>query len=284
MAERLNTRDIRARKGGRPLAVLTAYDVSFARLFDQAGIDLLLVGDSAAEMALGYENTIPVTLDEMLMLAKAVRRGVEHALVVADLPFLSYQLSPEEALSNAGRFLKEAGVQAIKLEGGGRMVDTVATLTSAGIPVMGHLGFTPQSEHQLGGRRQVLAKTREAAEQLLADARALEQAGIFSLILEKIPWQVAEWITASVSVPTIGIGAGPCCDGQVLIMHDLLGLGNHLKARFCPAYVELNSPISEAVGRWIEDVGERRFPTLEQSYSMPAAQVERLREDPPASV
>ncbi|HET6381983.1 MAG TPA: 3-methyl-2-oxobutanoate hydroxymethyltransferase [Armatimonadota bacterium] len=276
MSDRITTRDLRGRKGGKPIAALTAYDVSFARLFDRAGMDILLVGDSLAEMMLGYKNTIPVTMDEMLSLAAAVVRGSERAFVVADLPFLSYQASSSDAVRNAGRFLKEAGVQAVKLEGGGPVVETVRSLTSAGIPVMGHLGLQPQSEHQIGGRRHVAARTADAAQVLIQEARQLEDAGVFSLVLEKVPWQVAQRVTAAIAAPTIGIGAGPYCDGQVLIMHDLLGLGDHLKARFCPAYADLNAVITEAVARWTMDVAERRFPDLEQSFGMKEDELEKL--------
>jgi 3-methyl-2-oxobutanoate hydroxymethyltransferase len=277
MLQRLTAPAIRGRKGGTPISVLTAYDISFARVLDRTGLDILLVGDSLAQAMLGYSSTLPVTMDEMLMHVAAVSRGTLNALVVADMPFLSYQASASEAMHNAGRFLKEAGAQAVKLEGGRRMADTVRALTEAGIPVMGHLGMTPQSVQQFGGPR-LQAKEAEAAEALVADARALEDAGAFSVVLEVIPWQVARRVTESVSIPTIGIGAGPYCDGQVLVMHDLLGLGDHLTARFCPAYADLNAVVTDAVCRWKQDVEAGRFPTLDQSYTMPAEEVEKLNE------
>lgn len=284
MPERVTTRVIRESKGVRRLSCLTAYDVSFARVFDRAGIDLLLVGDSAANTMLGYETTIPMTMDEMVMLASAVNRGASRALVVADMPFLSYQVSASEAVRNAGRLLKESGVQGVKLEGGEAFAATVKALTSAGIPVMGHLGLKPQSEHQYGTRRVLEAKTAVAAERLLDDAKLLEEAGVFSLVLEKVPWQVARRVTEAVGVPTIGIGAGPHCDGQVLIFHDLLGLGDHLSARFCPQYANLNEIATDAVHRWINDVQNGQFPQLEQSFSMRPEELEKLdADDPPAA-
>ena len=273
------TSDFRSRKGGERICVLTAYDVSFARLLDRAGVDIVLVGDSLGQTMLGYSSTLPVTMDEMVMLSSAVNRGVERAMVIADMPFLSYQASVSDAIRNAGRLLKEAGVQGVKLEGGERVVPTVKVLTDAGIPVMGHLGMTPQSVHQFGGPR-VQARNAAAATQLIEDARSLEQAGAFAIVLEVIPWQVAKRVTESVTIPTIGIGAGPYCDGQVLVIHDLLGLGNPLRARFCPSYADLNSVATEAIQRWQSDVASGVFPNLEQSYGMDNSELEKLSADP----
>ncbi len=275
MPLRLTTTLIRERKGQSAICALTAYDVSFARVLDRAGIDIILVGDSAGQAMLGYNTTLPVTMDEMVMMAAAVNRGVDHALVVADMPFLSYQASVEDALRNAGRFLKEAGVQAVKVEGGASIVATVRALVDAGIPVMGHLGMTPQSIHRFGGPR-LQARSHTEAQRVIEDAHALESAGVFAMVLEVIPWQIAQAVTVAVSVPTIGIGAGPHCDGQILVMHDLLGLGDHLSARFCPPYADLNGVVTEAVHRWQEDVKGGQFPSLDQSYTMPSEELDRL--------
>jgi 3-methyl-2-oxobutanoate hydroxymethyltransferase len=258
-------RDLAAWKSeGRRFAMLTAYDFPTAQILDQAGIPVLLVGDSVANNILGYETTIPVTMDEMLHHARAVARGAREALLVGDMPFLSYQASQEEAIRNAGRFLKEGGMHAVKLEGA--ELDLVAALVSKGIPVMGHLGLTPQSVHAMGGYR-VQARTDEAAERLLSDALALEKAGIFSLVLEGIPSDVARRVTESVAVPTIGIGAGPHCDGQVLVITDLLGLGAGTYPKFVKPYANLREEITRAVRAFAEEVVAGTFPDAEHSYS-----------------
>jgi 3-methyl-2-oxobutanoate hydroxymethyltransferase len=258
-------RDLAAWKSeGRRFAMLTAYDFPTAQILDQSGIPVLLVGDSVANNVLGYETTIPVTMDEMLHHARAVARGAREALLVGDMPFLSYQASQEEAIRNAGRFLKEGGMHAVKLEGA--ELDLVAALVSKGIPVMGHLGLTPQFVHAMGGYR-VQARTDEAAERLLSDALALEKAGIFSLVLEGIPSDVARRVTESVAVPTIGIGAGPHCDGQVLVITDLLGLGAGTYPKFVKPYANLREEITRAVRAFAEDVEAGTFPDAEHSYS-----------------
>jgi 3-methyl-2-oxobutanoate hydroxymethyltransferase len=248
---------MQCKQQGRSIVALTAWDYAIARLLDAAGVDLILVGDSLATV-LGYETTLPLTLEEMLHHAKAVRRGVKRALVVFDLPFLTYQESPQQAMHSAGRALKETGAQAVKLEGGyATIVQTVAQLVQAGIPVMGHIGLTPQSIHQIGLRQQ--GKTLEAGERLLSEAIALEQAGAFSIVLEHIPAQLAAQITQKLKIPTIGIGAGPHCDGQVLVTSDLLGLSER-QPPFAKSYVNLGEAITQAVQSYAVEVREHKFP------------------------
>jgi 3-methyl-2-oxobutanoate hydroxymethyltransferase len=248
--------------------MLTAYDYPTARLVDEAGVDIVLVGDSVGNVILGYDSTIPVTMADMLHHTRAVSRGVRRALVVGDMPFLSYHLERTEAVRNAGRFLQEAGAQAVKLEGGRDVAETVRTIVAAGIPVMGHLGLTPQSVHQLGGYR-VQGRDEAAARRLLEDAQILEEAGVFSLVLECIPLDLARQITARVGVPTIGIGAGPHCDGQVLVTHDLLGLYGDFKPKFVKRYADLHVEIARALRAFREDVENGRFPTAEYSFGGP---------------
>lgn len=249
---------IKWKQQARSIVMLTAWDYAFAQILDQAGVDVVLVGDSLAMVALGHETTLPVTLDEMIHHAAAVRRGVKRALVVCDLPFLSYQESISQAIHSAGRVLKEAGVQAVKLEGGHpASVETVARLTSIGIPVMGHVGLTPQSVHRLGYKKQ--GKTTDEAERILREAVALDAAGAFALILEHIPPNLAAQITAQVSIPTIGIGAGPSCDGQVLVTADLLGFSDIIPP-FAKSYVNLRQIITQATQNFATEVRDREFP------------------------
>jgi 3-methyl-2-oxobutanoate hydroxymethyltransferase len=258
-------RDLAAWKSeGRRFAMLTAYDFPTARILDQAGIPVLLVGDSLAQVILGYDTTLPVTMDEMLHHARAVARGAEEALLVGDMPFLSYQTSTEEAIRNAGRFLKEGGMHAVKIEG--PLFDLADALVDRGIPVMGHLGLTPQSVHAMGGYR-VQAKSEETAERLLQDALALEKSGIFSLVLEGIPSAVAQRVTESVQVPTIGIGAGPRCDGQVLVVTDMLGMGLGKYPKFVKRYAGLREEIERAARAFAADVEAGAFPDAGHSYS-----------------
>ena len=246
----------------RPIVALTAWDYAIANLIDEAGVDVILVGDSLAMVALGHNTTLPITLDEMIHHTKAVCRGVDKALVVADLPFLSYQESIPPAIHSAGRMLKETGVQAVKLEGGHpRMVETVARLVEIGIPVMGHVGLTPQSVHQLGYRQQ--GKTADTAERILQEAIALTEAGIFALVLEHIPADLAATITQRLPIPTIGIGAGLGCDGQVLVTADLLGLSKKTPP-FAKTYLNLRSEINGAIQQFAGDVREKRFPEDKQ--------------------
>jgi 3-methyl-2-oxobutanoate hydroxymethyltransferase len=243
---------------GRRITVLTAADYLFAQMIDQAGVDMVLVGDSLAMVALGYDTTLPVTLDEMIHHAKAVRRGVTEALLIVDLPFLSYQVSLPQAMEAAGRVLKETGAGGVKLEGGyPAMVETVAMLVQAGIPVLGHIGLTPQSVRRLGYRQQ--GTTPEAGEQLLAEAIALEQAGAFALVLEHIPSDLATRITHTLTIPTIGIGAGPGCDGQVLVTADLLGLSTW-RPPFAKAYANLRETTQDAIAQFCQDVRDGQFP------------------------
>lgn len=248
-----------------PITVLTAFDYALAGILDQAGVDVILVGDSLGMVALGYQNTLPVTVEEMLHHTRAVVRGVERALVVADLPFMSYQASADEAVRNAGRFLKDGGAQAVKIEGGGPMVPLVRRLVEVGIPVMGHLGLTPQFVHQLGGYR-VQGRGEEAAERMRKEAIALEEAGMFALVLECVPSTLAAGISRELTVPTIGIGAGPDCDGQVLVTSDLLGLYQPLTPKFAKRYADLGAQARTAVDRYLAEVRQREFPGAEHTF------------------
>jgi 3-methyl-2-oxobutanoate hydroxymethyltransferase len=252
---------------GEPITMLTAYDYPTALAMDKAGVDSILVGDSLAMVVLGYENTLPVTMEEMLHHARAVSRGARSALLVGDMPFMSYQVSTEEAVRNAGRFLQEAGMDAVKLEGGRERADAVRAITAAGIPVIGHLGLTPQSVHQLGGFR-AQGKTAAAAKRLLEAALVLEEAGAFSLVLESVPSRLAEWISKNISIPTIGIGAGAGCDGQVLVTHDLLGLFDRFTPKFVKKYADFHAEMNKAFTSYIEEVETRRFPAEEHSVEM----------------
>lgn len=261
---------------GEKISMLTAYDYPTALLLDRVGIEIVLVGDSVANNVLGYENTVPVTLEEMLHHTKAVRRGIKKAFLIGDMPFLSYNVSDERAIENAGRFLKEARADAVKLEGGEEMADRVEALDRAGIAVMGHIGYTPQRISQLGGPRRVQGRDEQRARKLLEDARILEEVGAFSIVLEKIPWQLAKLITESVKIPTIGIGAGPYCDGQVLVLHDVLGLSG-LSLKFAKRYVDLNEIIEGALKAFKEDVKNEKFPKIEEhSFSMPEDVLKKL--------
>jgi len=253
----------------KKITCLTAYDYPTARLVDEAGVDVVLVGDSLAMVMLGHDSTLPLTLDEALHHTKAVRRGVARALVVADMPYGSYHGDISESLRNAMRFVKEAGAEAVKIEGGERRLELIARLTEAEIPVMGHIGLTPQSVNALGGYR-VQGKTPNAAEQVLRDARAVEAAGAFSIVLEAIPRELAAEITKAVRIPTIGIGAGPDCDGQVLVLHDLLGLTFQNPPKFARRYANVGEAILKAVREYCADVESGRFPTDAESYHAPA--------------
>ena len=250
---------------GDAIVMLTAYDFTMAALCDESGVDVVLVGDSVATVVQGHETTVLVTIEQMLYHSEMVARGCKRALVIGDMPFLSYQISTEEALRNAGRFLKEARVEAVKLEGGAAAAPTVARLVQAGIPVMGHLGLTPQSIHVFGTYRTRGTDAGEA-QRIRDDAIALEQAGVFAIVLEKVPQQLAREITARIGVPTIGIGAGVGCDGQVLVGHDMLGLFTKWKPRFVRRYADLGASASEAMRRYCEDVRLRRFPSDAESY------------------
>jgi 3-methyl-2-oxobutanoate hydroxymethyltransferase len=260
-----------------PIVMVTAYDYPSGRIADAAGIDVVLVGDSAAMTVLGNESTVPATMDEMLMLTRAAARGAERPLVVADMPFGSFQVSDEEAMHNAIRFVKDAGADAVKLEGAGPMLQRVRALVGGGIPVMGHLGLTPQSATMLGGFK-AQGRTAEKAVRLYEDALALEAAGCFAIVLEAVPAPVASRITEALTVPTIGIGAGVHCDGQVLVWHDLLGLYEGHSPRFVKQYADLSEVIKAAVGTYVEEVRERRFPEEQHTYAMPAGELALFEE------
>ena len=259
------------------ISMLTAYDYPIARLLDEAGIEVILVGDSLAMVGLGYETTLPVTMEEMLHHVRAVSRGVKRALLVADMPFGSFQASVEDGVRNAGRFLKEAGAQAVKLEGGREVADLTRRLTSVGIPVMGHLGLTPQMVHQFGGFK-VQGRTAAAAERLREDALLLEEAGVFALVLEGIPWQVAEVITTELRIPTIGIGAGSSCDGQVLVTNDLLGLFDDFAPKFVKRYANLKETIAAAFTRYRQEVKAGEYPGPEHAFRLDDGEVRRWQE------
>ncbi|MBW3619554.1 MAG: 3-methyl-2-oxobutanoate hydroxymethyltransferase [Actinobacteria bacterium] len=255
----------RAKEQGEKLVMLTAYDYLSAQILDEAGIPLILVGDSLGMVVLGYDSTVPVTVDEMLHHTRAVVRGAPNTFVVGDMPFGSYQEGPQQALATATRFLKEAGANAVKLEGGGRMIEVVAYLTAAGVPVMGHLGLTPQSVNTLGGYR-VQGQSEAAADKLVADAVAIEEAGAFSIVLEAIPSEVGRRVTEAVGIPTIGIGAGPATDGQVLVWHDMLGLTTGRLPRFVKPYADLRGEIASAVKTFQHEVADGEYPSGEHTY------------------
>jgi 3-methyl-2-oxobutanoate hydroxymethyltransferase len=252
---------------GEVLTMLTAYDYPTALAIDQAAIDSILVGDSLGMVVLGYENTLPVTMEDMLHHCRAVARGAQYALLIGDMPFMSYQASPADAVRNAGRFLQEAGMNAVKLEGGRERLDSIEAIVNAGIPVMGHLGLTPQSVHQLGGFR-AQGKSVPAAKNLLEDAQALQEADCFGLVLESVPWQLAEFVSQRLEIPTIGIGAGGGCDGQVLVTHDLLGLFDRFTPRFVKKYAALHQELAQAFAAYKSDVEAKEFPAAEHMVSM----------------
>jgi 3-methyl-2-oxobutanoate hydroxymethyltransferase len=261
-SRRVRIPDLRDKKAaGQKIAVLTAYDATMARLLDRAGVDALLVGDSVGMVMLGHETTIPVTLDAMIHHTRAVARGTERALVIADMPFLTYQVSIAEAVRNAGRLIQEGGATAVKLEGGRPILDVVSRLVSVGVPVMGHLGLQPQSIHQVGSYAKQATQPREAAA-LVEDALALERAGVFALVLEQIPAALAREVTERVAVPTIGIGAGPDCDGQVLVSHDMLGFFDRFVPSFVKQYAQLAETITGAAREYVDDVRAGRYPEV----------------------
>ncbi len=258
--------DIKKMKAqGEKITMLTAYDYGMAAILDESGIDILLIGDSLGNVVLGYESTLPVTMDDMVRHTQAVARGAIKAMIVADMPFLSYQTSAQTALENAGRLLKEGNAQAVKLEGGREHAEIVHKMTYAGIPVMAHLGLTPQSVNQLGGYK-VQGKKEDAAEMMMQDAKILEEAGAFSVVLECVPEKLAADITAALSIPTIGIGAGVHCDGQVLVVNDMLGMNDRMTPKFVKKYAQLNVDIKNAVKNYIKDVKASTFPDAEHSF------------------
>ena len=277
-AGKLSLTELAERKRrGEPIVMVTAYDFPSARLADAAGIDVVLVGDSAAMTVLGHDSTVPATMEEMLVLARAVVRGASRAIVVGDMPFGSFQVSDEDALRNGVRFVKEAGVDAVKLEGAGPSLSRVLALAGAGIPVMGHIGLTPQSATMLGGFR-AQGRTAEAARQLVADALELERAGCFALVLEAIPAPVAARITEHASIPTIGIGSGRACDGQVLVWHDLVGVTEGRVPRFVKRYADVGRDIRDALARYAADVRSGAFPADSHAYSIPDEELARFED------
>jgi len=253
------------KRKGEKITMLTAYDYSMAVVLDEAGVDILLVGDSLGMVVLGYDSTLPVTMEDMLCHTKAVTRAAKRSLVIADMPFLSYQVSVEEAVRNAGRFMQEAGAHGVKLEGGREVAEVTRRLASSGIPVMAHLGLTPQSVHQFGGYK-VQGKEDAAAKRIIEDAKILEEAGAFSIVLECVPAGLAEKITASIGIPTIGIGGGIHCDGQVLVIHDMLGMFEKFTPKFVKKYANLNKNIKDAVNQYIDEVRAGSFPGKEHSF------------------
>jgi len=275
MRDPITVPSVKARKGGPKLKMTTAYDAPTARIAEDAGADIILVGDSVANVVLGYEDTLSVTIDDMIHHTAAVSRTRPSALVVGDMPWMSYHLSVEDTVRNAGRLVREGGAGAVKLEGGRKRLDMVEALLSAEIPVMGHLGLTPQSVHSMGGYK-VQGKQVEAARDLIEDARALDDAGVFSMVLEGVPATLAQLVTKEVSAPTIGIGAGAHCDGQVLVLHDILGLSEGPAPKFVRAYADLSGDASKALERFFDDVQTGAFPAEEETYHMPEEAISEL--------
>ncbi|MEK6877063.1 MAG: 3-methyl-2-oxobutanoate hydroxymethyltransferase [Thermoproteota archaeon] len=272
-----SVRDITSKKGSTKISVITAYDYTTALLCDKAGMDILLVGDSGGMVMLGYQNTIPVTMEQMCFFTEAVSRGRQNAMVVADLPFMSYQASKSQAIENSGRLIK-VGADAVKLEGGREVSETVRAIVETGIPVMGHIGLQPQTTVLQEGYK-VQAKTKDAALRLIEDAKALEGAGAFSIALEMVTQEVAKIITDSIKIPTIGIGSGADCDGQVLVFHDVVGLYDKLKPKFAKRYLELSQQIVKAIEAYKSDVTSGKFPAKEHSFSMDKSELERLKKE-----
>jgi len=276
--KKVTTQTLRARKErGEPITMLTAYDYPTALAIDRAGVDAILVGDSLGMVVLGYENTLPVTMEDMLHHCKAVARGAKTAHLIGDMPFMSYQVSTLEAVRNAGRFLQEAGMDAVKLEGGRDVASTIETIIAAGIPVMGHIGLTPQSVHKLGGYK-TQGKSAAAAKHLIEDAHILEEAGCYAIVLEAIPDRVAELISHRLHIPTIGIGAGAGCDGQVLVTHDLLGLFDRFTPKFVKKYANLHAEMNRAFAEYVADVQAHQFPAPEHTHSMDDEEFRELLE------
>lgn len=276
MGNKVTTATFRKMKQNKQkITMLTAYDYPTAKILDSSGVDSILVGDSLGMVVLGYENTTQVTMEDMLHHVKAVRRGVERAMLVADMPFLSYHLGTYESVKNAGRFIQEGLAEAVKLEGGREILDDVKAITKAGIPVMGHLGLTPQSIYQLGGYV-MQGKTEEQAQRMLEDAKALEDAGAFSIVLEYVPAELASYISSNISIPTIGIGAGVGCDGQVLVIHDMVGLYQGNTPKFVKRYTEVGASIEKAVSQYVQEVKQGLFPGEEHSFHSQQESIKRL--------
>ncbi len=279
MEKRITIPEIIGKKQkGERITVLTAYDYPTAAILSEAGIDILLVGDSLAMVVQGRDSTIPVTVDEIIYHSKWVVKANKHAVVVVDMPFLSYEISTEEAIKNAGRILKESGADAVKLEGGEEITPTIKALLKAGIPVMGHIGLLPQSVGLIGGYK-VQGRDVESAKRLIKDAKALEEAGVFAIVLESIPLEVAKHVTESIRIPTIGIGAGPFCDGQVLVTHDMLGIYKGFRPKFVKLYADLHAEMLKAVKKYISEVKEGTYPSREYSYSLSHEVLKELQEE-----
>jgi len=277
--KKITLHTLRARKErGEPITMLTAYDYPTALAVDRAGVDVILVGDTLGMVVLGYDTTLPVTMEDMLHHCKAVARGAKTSHLIGDMPFMSYQVSTAEAVRNAGRFLQEGGMEAVKMEGGRQMAGTIEAIVEAGIPVMGHLGLTPQSVNLLGGWK-TQGKTAEAARRLVEDAHILEEAGCYAIVLEAIPDRVAELISHRLTVPTIGIGAGAGCDGQVLVLHDLLGLYDRFTPKFVKQYANLHAEISHALSEYLAEVRTHRFPAAEHSHTIEDAEFRLLLDE-----
>jgi len=267
--QKVTVKDIIAKKKkGEKIVTITSYDYSFAKLVDNSGIDLILVGDSLSMVMLGYKNTLSVTMDEMIHHTKAVSRGVSNALIVGDMPFLSYKVDIKDAVKNAGRFIQEGGAEAVKVEGGTEICSTIKAMIEADIQVMGHIGLTPQAIYEFGGFL-VQGKTVEAAKKLVLDAKNLEEAGVFAIVLECIPWQIAKLITIAVNIPTIGIGAGPHCDGQIIVIHDMLGIFTEIKPKFVKYFGKIGESINRALVDYKNEVINGIYPDLEYSYEFP---------------
>jgi len=273
---KITIKKIQSWKNCKPFCAITAYDFSTAKIIDESGIPVVLVGDSASMVSYGYDTTIPISMDEMLLITRAVSRAINSALVVGDMPFLSYQTSTAVAVKNAGRFLKEGGVSAVKLEGGKVVTKHISKIVNFGIPVMGHVGLTPQSVNQLSGYA-VQGKDVKSAQKILDDARAVEDAGAFSVVLECVPVELAAKITRSLSIPTIGIGSGPCCDGQIQVFHDILGLVKNFTPKHAKVYVNLNKEISAALKRYADDVSKKKFPNKKHSSSYKSNIIDKLQ-------
>jgi 3-methyl-2-oxobutanoate hydroxymethyltransferase len=268
---------IEKKRKGEKIVTLTSYDYSFAKIVDEVGIDLILVGDSLSMVMLGYKNTLSITMDEMIHHTKAVSRGVSNALIVGDMPFLSYKIDKTEAVKNAGRFIQEGGAEAVKVEGGTEICSTIKAMIDADIQVMGHIGLTPQAIYKFGGFL-VQGKTIQAAKKLILDAKNLEESGVFSIVLESIPWQVAKIITESIDIPTIGIGAGPYCDGQILVIHDMLGIFTDFKPKFLKYFGKLGKSIRKALIDYRNEVINSIYPDREHSYEFPQQEINKINQ------
>ncbi len=276
--KKVTTNDIiEKKKKGEKIVTITSYDYSFAKIVDESGVDLILVGDSLSMVMLGHTNTLSVTMDEMIHHTKAVSRGVSNALLVGDMPFLSYKVDKVEAVKNAGRFIQEGGAEAVKVEGGTEICPTIKAIMDADIQVMGHIGLTPQAIYQFGGFL-VQGKTIEAAKKLILDAKNLEEVGVFSIVLESIPWQIAELITNSIDIPTIGIGAGSYCDGQILVIHDMLGIFTDIKPKFLKYFGNIGKAISRALNDYKDEVINGIYPDREHSYEFPQKELTKIHE------